>query len=77
MGLIQIMTELKEEKNMSSIDGLKRKIEELKKRLPQPEVRIRTYWGNEEKPPVPAGTQHIVTKWGTELNDMVGREPYE
>jgi hypothetical protein len=49
---------------MRSAESLKRKLDVLAKRLPEPDVRITCYWGDEERPVPAEGTKVIVTKWG-------------
>ena len=44
---------------MRSVDGLKRRVDTLAKRLPQPDVEFEVYWGDEEVPLEP-GEELIV-----------------
>ena len=44
---------------MRSIDGLKRRLDTLEKRLPQPDVEFEVYWGDEDVPLEP-GEELIV-----------------
>jgi hypothetical protein len=60
---------------MRSIDAFKRQLDNLKKRLPEPDVRITCYWGNEERPESAEGTKVIVTKWGLAHLDEDEVEP--
>jgi len=61
---------------MRSVDGLKRRLDNLEKRLPQPDVEFEVYWGDEDMPLEP-GEELIVIDFVGCLRALDEGDDYE